>query len=399
MNCTRRLFQLLAVAVLCYFFLHGRSVVVTGSFHMDFNLYFAGALIERQGSYTDNLAVILRAQDLGSVVPPEGVFGAPALIAFIFVPLTLFPLNTAGLIWDIGMCALILLALRHAAPQHWAIYLIPLAASSHFLAGLQYGNASTLTMILILFTYGEFVRDRLWRAALILGLAVALKVYPLFLVVVFLADRKWKQALVPVATATILTAASGFVLGWHDLLLGLQRLVGVGSTAKLFDNNISIPGTVGLLFGDGAMVQPLALTLLTAGAVVVALLNFRSATGRMALTIGLMLLCQSLTWGSYLTLALPMLIAIMGVGESTKLKMVGAFAFALLAFPAFDFVNAPSWWLPQIPRVIILVGLTICVAAAFWPERRPFRADRAAAVRTLPILVTGQKVEPSSREH
>src|SRR4051794_26928392 len=88
-----------ALATLAFAYFVARPFVQAGTFHLDFDLYYFGAVAEKHGSYTNDHEVWRLAA--GHQVFASGVFGAPTLIGFIFMPLTLLGLEWAGHLWDL----------------------------------------------------------------------------------------------------------------------------------------------------------------------------------------------------------------------------------------------------------------------------------------------------------
>jgi hypothetical protein len=74
-------------------------------------------------------------------------------------------------------------------------------------------NEEAIVFILLFaFVYLYFVRPSRW-AAFFLGAAIAYKIYPVVLVVLFVADRRWRDVALTFAAATGLLAVGTFVLG------------------------------------------------------------------------------------------------------------------------------------------------------------------------------------------
>ncbi len=111
-----------------------------------------------------------------------------------------------------------------------------------------FNNQPQITVsFLILLAFERLRAGRPAAAGLILGLAAAIKLSPLVLAAIFLAERQWRAAWVSLATAAALALLSLAVAGpdLHRAFLGQLRLV--GSVMVIWDLNISLRSALHIL--------------------------------------------------------------------------------------------------------------------------------------------------------
>lgn len=149
----------------------------------------------------------------------------PPLFAWLLWPLSLLPFRAAAFLWALGKLVALAAVLRElgrrvgATAPMWG--LAALAGLPWVLMELRYGNAQgavfALTAAALL---GAGKRPRLAAAGL--GLAAALKVWPLFFVPYLAARRRWAVAAGATVWAAALTLAPAAWTGWaaHAAALG-----------------------------------------------------------------------------------------------------------------------------------------------------------------------------------
>lgn len=358
-----------AISLLTLSFTNIRQAVVKRPYRADFDVYYFAAVAEHHGAYADTPRLLRLAGHAHRGVAPEGVYGAPALVAIVFMPLTVLPVHAAELLWDVAMAVLTFLAVRNAARAWWPLFLCALALTSSFLSGAEYANPSILTFALIAFAYGALRDGHDRRAGILIGAATAAKLYPGFLVIALLAGRKWSAIKWAAISAAVLTLMAVPILGPSDFIKDMDRLLSWGGINRIWGDNDSFPGIAAWTTGSLTLARAVNIAgLVLASALVVVWSRNRAAQTTFALTAGLMLLSQSLTWGHYYTLAILLLVVIFTSRPSLVTATYATFGYALTALPAFTFGGQPFWWAPGLDKVAGLLTLLVCCVVA---TRRP----------------------------
>jgi hypothetical protein len=192
----------------------------------------------------------------------------------------------------------------------------------------QQMNQGQLNLFLLLLLTAVWAADRSGRpawAGVWLGLATAVKLFPGFLFLYFLARRQWRSVLVGGATFLAVTGVTGLVLGWATYRDYLEEVMPVVAVYRDWWPNASLLGFWAKLFdGRGGKVVPvwhspglMAGAYLASAAVVAAVVGWiaRKARSReeldlaFSLTLTGMLLVSPITWDHYFTLLfLPLVI-------------------------------------------------------------------------------------------
>ncbi len=353
----------------CAFVVAARFVATRGrdSFR-DFHLHYFAGLIERSGSYTDNLRVFRAMTDAGLPIPRDGVYGTPTLVGLVFQPLSHLSLIHAQYIW-VALCALLLtLGVRKAvANRYWPAWLLIVTCAPATLLGLQIGNTSVPINAALLYAYGCFRAGQSRRVGIVLGAVTALKLYPGFLVLVLVAKRDWdalKAALLSLAALVVLTL---LVLGPADAWTGLVATFKLGGYVQHSFDNVSWPGAIRLMSNGPELAHWLSYATLAAGAAIVWSNRRRETSELYALAIVTMLLVQSISWRHYapmMTVAVLSLVA----ERRTTLSMVNvAFAY-LLATGWVGVVITHSFEATRIVNASYTLGATCLLALMLSPK-------------------------------
>ena len=155
----------------------------------DFLVYYEGArsfLAGRTDLYSDTFAV-----------GPPMVYVYPPLFMLLIFPLGWLSLANAHGVWFMAMAlataAVIRRAYRQWRPQHRArcAWLL-LALAGPLVAGeLKSGNAHLLIVLLLISAVTAWSQGRVWAASLAVAMGGAIKIFPLFLLPVFIVRREW----------------------------------------------------------------------------------------------------------------------------------------------------------------------------------------------------------------
>lgn len=331
----------------------------------------------------------------------------PPFAALLLLPLALVPLPAAGVGWSLvqvylaaGLVALLVRATGWRGTGPAARIGVPVLAVLGLLAsrpvtqGLDLGQLSLL--IATLCVVDLLVLPRRWRGVLV-GLAAAIKLTPLFFVGYFLFTRQWRAAGVAVGSFLAATAIAFAVLPgesvrfWTDVVLRVDRVPNLGSPG-----NLSILGMLGAWRVPEAWQRPLWVVL--AGAVA-ALGLWRArhhhragddaaaviVAGTAAALVGPAAWVHHVVW-------LPLAALVLALAERRSSSVVG---WVLLAS---CFAASPLWAGPDptlVERVLgtvpVVLMLAVCTLglpgrseAAGWPgERRGGESDEGVPLTPL----------------
>lgn len=225
-----------------YALAEGRSLTSGDVFQVDWHVYWAGAhdLIDRD---------LYRAPlDAAGMPLSASEFRLPPLSAAWPLPLLVVSQEIGGYLWQVvaagslaaaAVVELELFGVRR--PWLWAgVALGPLAVTLVYLEGLHIGTNNYLVLALVAVGCRFYLRGENRFAGVLLGLAIATKLWPVTLLVVALRDRRWP--LLGWAAGTALVQAA-LIVGW----LGPDVLGPMLATLRL-----EIPPT-GLLIGPTAI--------------------------------------------------------------------------------------------------------------------------------------------------
>jgi len=126
-----------------------------------------------------------------------------------------------------------------------AITLLCLSQSTPFLFQIERGNFDWIALSLCLLALASLGAKRPWAAGFLIGVAAALKVYPLLLLVIFVCVRRWRAVLAALATI----GASVLILGPRDHLQWIRFLA--ADRALTFGPHPSNVSIANLLYACG----------------------------------------------------------------------------------------------------------------------------------------------------
>lgn len=232
----------LLFAFMTWFALTRGPALTTGDvFQVDWHVFWAGArdLVDR-----DLYRVPL---DAGGRALSAPEFRLPPLSAVWPLPLLVLPSADGGIAWQVAEAASVAIAamvgLELAGVRRpWllaGLVLGPMSLTLLYLEGLHVATNNYLVLALVALGCWSYVRRRDTLAGLLIGLAVATKLWPATLLVVALRERRWP----------VLRWALGTVLVQGIVLLAW---LGPGVIGPMVDTlAIEIPAT-GLLIGPTA---------------------------------------------------------------------------------------------------------------------------------------------------
>src|SRR5580700_2715732 len=179
------------------------------AYHLDLDVYRIGSRVWLDGG------------NLYGMMPPtaQGVrmpFTYPPLAAIILSPLSLIAMPAAGVVVDLGIVAVLALALRpFCRPLGWAPgWVLPAALLLEPVRGnLAYGQVDVFLMALVIADC--LTASPRWPRGSLAGLAAALKLTPALFIVFFLLRRDYRAAATMGASFAVATGL-GFLLAPGD---------------------------------------------------------------------------------------------------------------------------------------------------------------------------------------
>ena len=216
----------------------GRLLEEGRSLHFDWHVYATGAadLVERE---------LYRVPLVGPAMPVDQ-FNLPPMSALWAVPLLPLPLESGGYVWQVMSvaclaAAAVLVARATNVPRPMAasgIALGVLALNLGVIDGIVEGTNNYLVLLVLAAFSGAYMRGNDRWAGVLLGLAVATKVWPIALAVLLLRERRW--TVLRWSAATLAIQAVGF-LAW----LGPDVLPRMVEALTLNVSTVSCCGMIG----------------------------------------------------------------------------------------------------------------------------------------------------------
>jgi alpha-1,2-mannosyltransferase len=358
---------------------------------VDFQVYRAGG------------GALLHGHDLYELrVPPFGLkFTYPPASALVFLPFSWVPLRVGEVAWMVGnlvaLWFVVTMSLRRYGPPTWATHrvlplalVVAVAVSDPIRVGMEQGQVNILLALLVVADLSGAL-PRLPRGIMI-GIAAALKLTPLFLIAYLLVVRRFRDA--AWAAGTFVAVLAGcFVIApgastdyWvHGLFVDPSRVGGVA-----FISNQSVNGLVVRLAGSptgGKAFWGVAALLVTAAVLWAAR---RAAPARPwlaeALAMGGMLAVSPVSWVHHWIFVLPLLLAAFRLGwapgRRAPATLASALSVALLVRLVWVVPNEHGAEYHQTPWEFVvgnayLLGLLALLASVVLDVRRPARAPAA----------------------
>jgi hypothetical protein len=323
--------------------------------------YFDGQSIYTR--HSESVPRYLRYDDAGRDWTVE-VNAHPPVSVLALMPLALLPHQAALLVWNVlglamlGIAVWIVLGPGGLNCQWW--YCLAgccvLAGSTPLAAQGAAAQLNPLLVLLIAASWASQRRGQEWVAGGLVGLAAAIKLFPAFLLVYFLAGRRYRAVAAAIGTIVLLHATAVLALGTSDVQHYFQHVVPAVQTWRSAWLNCSLAGYWARLFDVTdvgtrewfhAPALANALTYATCGALTAAVAwSSWRANSRprrdlaFAAAVVAMLLVSPVTWDhSLLILLVPVAILWYYVARSIESQLLLA---ALLYVPAF--VPAVHLW-------------------------------------------------------
>lgn len=295
-----------------------------------------------QGSFEDFQAYIGAARSVAAGGSPYAQFDPstvvmsgfdyPPFAALLVRPLALLGGHTAMLVWLwatlVSTAYAVIVVAKVTLPASWPrVELAVITALAFAPAAYNYwiGQINGFIFLLLALALREYARDHQVRVGVLLGLAAAIKIGPVVLVVLLLRRRWWRGTAAMAGTAGAATAAGIALIGIpatrsfvSTVLPALDRPVGwiynqtvAASLSRVFNWSV-IHVDRGTLLLQGAALLAGAATLAAAGwAARTSARDPQVRAAEFGIGIMAMLVCGSLAWYSHFTaLVIPLFAAI-----------------------------------------------------------------------------------------
>jgi len=284
------------------------------------------------GALSDSLNRFLDIQTNNNDITMDVHVNAhPPFSLFIVLPFAFLPYVHAMLLWNLVMlgffvCSLVCVLKIMKLPWHWwglfpvgALFLLCGPVQSQ----INQGQWNFLILALLLATYVYDLKNKPWISGFTLGIAAAIKLTPVFLILWFVFDRKWKNLFAFFLSFVACNLLAIIVFGLPDMKDYLFRVLPLVRDFEGSLGNISWNGFMGkLFFPEHPNLLPplilaptlgkvLALVLQTAFTSLWVFLFFLPMPEKrdrlFFIGIVIMLFVSPITWDHYLVLALPAL--------------------------------------------------------------------------------------------
>ncbi len=344
--------------------------------------YFDGALRLRAG-------VPLYRPDFNLLRDGAYQFIYPPPVALLLLPIPTYQL--AWWIWAacslicwlsaLGLLLSVLAApIRERVGRVWLPVLI--AALINFppvQSHLFWGQTQLMLLLLLTGCWWCLRRGHDTAAGGLLGLAIAVKIFPLLLIGPLVLQRRWRCLAVTGLTAVVVLAGSFALVGWDQgwfyitrVLPGVERALGQNSPG----NNSIASVLRNMSIGAGPAEQlSLAIRLAIVGAVALGSWRIKSDPARaFALGMTMLTLVPPVIWEHYFVLLyLPWLDALSRMRRPQAPWLAGAYFLIATASLAY---HAPSGLLAVV-QLLPLSGALVLLACQLWAVRDGMLADRA----------------------
>lgn len=196
--------SLVAIVVVLSFFLAHNFI--------DFPVYYAAGrslLSGRTDLYSPDFA-------LGRVMD----YRYPPFFLLALFPLWHLPYHIAAYVWsllqaiEIVGCAVIVGRIFHASRSMWLA--VAFAASPYFVMALHYGNAQLLVVFLMFASFYYVLRRRDIAAAVLMALAITIKLTPILLLPYFAVKKRWTMLAAVVVFLTAINIAPSAYFGFRE---------------------------------------------------------------------------------------------------------------------------------------------------------------------------------------
>jgi alpha-1,2-mannosyltransferase len=304
---------LVGVAVVIYALVLSQGVI----HHQDFGAYLGAArdIVHGQPLYS----AFLHHPFPDATLRPAYIY--PPSFALLIAPLGLLSEGAAAAVWialeQAALAVAIAVVVRWLRPSRWAVVALLVATLSFYPLWVDVVQGQANLLVLLLVTVGIIgvVRGRPAFGAAI-GVAAALKLTPLILVVWLLLDRRFRAAAFVLGGFTVLTAA-GALLRFQDTLAYFGQVLPALASGTAFYANQSLAGVLHRTLSANPYTQPwlnlpwVSLLLIAAAVFLIGWwwwqTRRQSAPSRGVAFLPLVPLLSSVTWTHHLVIVLPLI--------------------------------------------------------------------------------------------
>jgi len=242
----------------------------------------------------------------------------PPLLALIFYPLTSYQLAwwawaaISLACWAAALWLLIRELLRSEFGRQlrqslwWPVFLAALINFPPVLVHMTWGQLQLPLLLLFTLAWLALRRKRPVVAGVLIGLAIAIKLFPLLLLVPLVAQRRWRCVAAALGVSALVLGLSFAVVGWDQAVFYVTKVLPeVSSQKDLYDNYsvaISMKLWLGATFPSELVATALRLAFL--GLVALAALRRpRAADLGLALGVTALFWVPPVVWAHYFVLA------------------------------------------------------------------------------------------------
>jgi hypothetical protein len=188
----------------------------------------------------------------------------PPLFALTLWPLARVPFVPALQIWRVVQLLLLaasvwLLARTYRFDRNlwlWASLILVLMNFRPLGDTVAYGQVDIMLLLLIVGSWVALRQDHDWAAGLLLALAAMLKLYPAFLVLFFVARRRWRALLAFAVGLVALAGLSVLILGWPVNETYLREVLPISGGGTAWVENQTFNGFLNRLLTDRLALDP-----------------------------------------------------------------------------------------------------------------------------------------------
>jgi hypothetical protein len=225
----------------------------------------------------------------------------PPVVVLASLPLALLPAAAASWLWFAMLGACVVTALLVLDVRDWRCHVLALG-SPVVVHGLFFGNL-TIALVPLIALAWRF-RDRAAGSGMLVGIAVAAKLFAWPLVVWLLATRRWRAAAWAVGVTLGLLLGAWAVVGFEGVVNYLALLRALEEVYA--ERSISV-ATAAAGLGASGPEATAAATALGSTLLALAVLVARRADGdrrALALVVGACIVCSPIVWPNYAALLL-----------------------------------------------------------------------------------------------
>jgi alpha-1,2-mannosyltransferase len=371
----KRVTQIIAVLAILVFCAKVAQLLWIGSLTLetDVGSYFSGAQRLRDG-------LPLYPADLTFSDGSREHYVYPPLLALIFYPLTSYQLAWWGwaafslVCWAAALWLLVRELLRSAFGQQlrlsiwWPVFLAALINFPPVLVHMTWGQLQLPLLLLLTLAWLCLRRERPAAAGVLIGLTIALKLFPLLLLLPLLAQRRWRCVAAALGTAALVLGLCFAVVGWDQTVFYVTKVLPeVGSQKELYDNyslSVSMKLWLSATFPRDLVANALRLAFLGLVAVA-ALRRQRAADLGLALGVTALFWVPPVVWAHYFVLAyLPLFDALTRAPRRLLASLIAAYFLIATASMIFYVPDQLVLFVHPLPVLgaLLLLGVQVWLA-------------------------------------